>query len=83
MIFDRYKDTLVGSVPVQAVSGASKLPFRIEGTIDIAAIRSESSRRAALEAMGSVAPVLEAPVDSDQFTDRSVSAVCSHHAPAV
>ena len=39
VIFDYYKVTLAGSVPVQAVSEASKLPFRIEGTIDIAAIR--------------------------------------------
>ena len=40
VIFDHYNVTIVGSVLVQTVSGASKLPFRIEGTIDIAAIRS-------------------------------------------
>lgn len=47
VIFDHYKVTVVGSVPVQTASETTKLPFRIEGTVDIAAIRSESSRRAA------------------------------------
>ena len=71
VIFDRYKVTLVGAVPVQAVSGPSKLPFRIKGTIDIAAIRSEFARRAALEAMRSIVPL----------SDGSVAATApKHHA---
>ena len=41
VIFDHYKVTVVGSVPVQTASETTKLPFRIDGTIDIAAKRSE------------------------------------------
>jgi hypothetical protein len=51
VIYNRYSVTIVGSVPVQSASGETKLPFRIEGKIDIAAIRSAASRRAALETM--------------------------------
>jgi hypothetical protein len=51
VIFDHYKVTVVGAVPLQTASEISKLAFRIEGKIDIAAIRSAASRRAALEAM--------------------------------
>jgi hypothetical protein len=47
--------TIVGSVPVQSASGDTKLPFRIEGKIDIDAIRSEACRRAALETMRALA----------------------------
>jgi site-specific DNA recombinase len=54
--FNRYKVTLVGSVPVQTVLEITKMPFRIEGEINIAAIRSNSARRAAKEAMRSFAP---------------------------
>jgi hypothetical protein len=51
VIYNRYNVTIVGSVPVQSSSGETKLLFRIEGKIDIAAIRSAASRKAALEAM--------------------------------
>jgi hypothetical protein len=51
VIYNRYNVTIVGSVPVQSASGETKLPLRIEGTIDIVAIRSAASRKAALEAM--------------------------------
>jgi hypothetical protein len=54
VIYDRYNVTIVGAVPVRTESGESKLPFRIEGKIDIAAIRSNSCRRAALAAMRSI-----------------------------
>jgi hypothetical protein len=54
--YNRYSVTVVGSVPVQSASGGTKLPFRIEGKIDIAAIRSAASRKAALEAMRLLAP---------------------------
>ena len=80
VIFDHYKVTVVGSVPVQTASETIKLPFRIDGTIDIAAIRSKSSRRAAKDAMRSIAAVSDAPVDIGQFTLRAVSAECSRHA---
>jgi site-specific DNA recombinase len=53
VIHDRYNVTIVGSVPVRTESGESKLPFRIEGKIDIAPIRSNSCRKAALAAMRS------------------------------
>ena len=72
VIFDHYKVTIVGSVLVQTVSGASKLSFRIEGTIDIAAIRSESSRRAALEVMRSTASVSDVSVAAALLADQAL-----------
>jgi hypothetical protein len=39
VIYNRYNVSIVGCVPVQSSSGETKLPFRIEGKIDIAAIR--------------------------------------------
>jgi hypothetical protein len=51
VIYNRYEVTIVGSVHVPSAPAATKLPFRIEGTIDIKAIRSEAGRRAALDAM--------------------------------
>jgi hypothetical protein len=39
---------VVGSVPVQTTTGASKLPFRIQGTINIKKVRSEAQRKGAL-----------------------------------
>jgi site-specific DNA recombinase len=61
VIYDRYHVTIVGAAPVRTESGESKLPFRIEGKIDIAAIRSNSCRRAALAAMRSNASVSDMP----------------------
>jgi hypothetical protein len=49
VIYNRYHVTIVGSVPVQSASGETKLPFRIEGKIDIKAVRSKAGRKAALE----------------------------------
>jgi hypothetical protein len=40
VIYNRYKVTIAGSVPVQSASGDTKLPFRIEGEIDEKALRS-------------------------------------------
>src|SRR6516164_9674959 len=40
VIYDRYNVAIVGSVPVRTESRERKLSFRIEGKIDIAAIRS-------------------------------------------
>jgi hypothetical protein len=51
VIYNRYNVTVTGFVPVQSSSGETKLQFRIEGKIDIAAIRSAASRKAALETM--------------------------------
>jgi hypothetical protein len=48
--YNCYNVTIAASVPVQSALGESKLPFRIEGKIDIAARRSAASRRVALEA---------------------------------
>jgi hypothetical protein len=53
VIFNRYDVAIVGTIPVRTASGETKLPFRIEGKIDIAAIRTNSCRRAALAAMQS------------------------------
>jgi hypothetical protein len=49
VIYNRYDVTIVGFVPVQAASGDARLPFRIEGKIDIKAVRSQSCRKAALK----------------------------------
>jgi hypothetical protein len=49
VIYNRYDVTMVGSVPVQSASGDSKLPFRIEGKVDIQAVRSKAGRKAASE----------------------------------
>jgi site-specific DNA recombinase len=51
VIYNRYNVTIAGCVPLQSASGETKLPFRIEGKINIAAIRSAASRTAALKAM--------------------------------
>jgi hypothetical protein len=66
VIYERYNVAIVGSIPVRTESGESKLPFRIEGKIDIAAIRSGSCRRAALAAMRSTASASDRPVNEDQ-----------------
>jgi hypothetical protein len=57
VIYNRYKVTIVGSIPVQSTSGDTKLLFRIEGEIDKKAIRSrpreiraDDGRRRSLEA---------------------------------
>jgi site-specific DNA recombinase len=56
VISNRYNVAILGSVPIQSASGEIKLQFRIEGKIDIVAIRSAASRRAALLAMRTMAP---------------------------
>ena len=40
VIYNRYKVTIAGSIPVQSASGETKLPFRIEGEIDPKTVRS-------------------------------------------
>jgi hypothetical protein len=47
VIYDRYHVAIVGFIPLRTESGESKLTFQIEGKIDIVAIRSNASRRAA------------------------------------
>jgi hypothetical protein len=49
VIYDHYEVTVIGSVPVQTTTGASKLPFRIHGTVNIKKVRSEAQRKAALK----------------------------------
>jgi site-specific DNA recombinase len=48
VIYNRYKVTIAGSVPVQSASGETKLPFRIEGEIDEKAVRSGTYSREAV-----------------------------------
>jgi hypothetical protein len=48
VIYDHYDVTVTGSVPVQTTTGASKLPFRIQGIINIKKVRSDAQRKAAL-----------------------------------
>jgi hypothetical protein len=76
VIYNRYNVTIVGSVPVQSASGETKLPFRIEGKIDIAAIRSAASRKAALEGMRTLAPASAAEVESE---DQSLPPLLTGH----
>jgi hypothetical protein len=43
VIYNRYKITVAGSIPVQSASGETKLQFRIEGEIDRRAVRSRDA----------------------------------------
>jgi hypothetical protein len=49
VIFDHYKVTIVGSVPLASGSGASSIPFRIKGEINHVAVRKGLFAKAALE----------------------------------
>jgi len=53
VIYNRYHVAIIGSVPVQSASGETTLRFRIEGDIDIAAVRSNSCRNARIKALSS------------------------------
>jgi hypothetical protein len=66
VIFNRYDVAIVGSVPVRTPTGETGLPFRIEGKIDIATIRSASCRRGALAAMRADASVSELSIGEDE-----------------
>jgi hypothetical protein len=66
VIFDRYHVTIVGAIPVRTESGESKLPFRIQGKINIAPIRSDSCRKAALAVMQANTSVSDAPTNEDR-----------------
>jgi hypothetical protein len=65
--YNRYHVTIAGSIPVRAQSGETKLQFRIEGKIDIAVVRSNSSHKAALATMRSAAWVSDPPIPEDQL----------------
>jgi hypothetical protein len=43
VIYNRYKITIAGSVPVQSASGETRLQLRIEGEIDGKAVRSRAA----------------------------------------
>jgi site-specific DNA recombinase len=45
VIYNRYKVTITGSVPIQAASGENKLEFRIKGEIDKSAVRLNAADR--------------------------------------
>jgi site-specific DNA recombinase len=45
VIFNRYKVTITGSVPIQSASGETKLQFRIAGEIDKLAVRINAADR--------------------------------------
>jgi hypothetical protein len=66
LIYDRYHVTIAGSIPVRTESRETKLPFRIQGKIDIEAIRSSSSRRAASATMRSAVSVSDTSTTEDQ-----------------
>ena len=71
--YNRYHVTIAGFIPVRTETGENKLPFRIEGKIDIAAIRSNSCRKAALAAMSSLEPASAAHATSWSSAARSES----------
>jgi hypothetical protein len=50
VIYDGYKVTVSGSVPIQTASGATRLQFRIKGEIDRATVRRNAQRRVQQEA---------------------------------
>jgi site-specific DNA recombinase len=61
VIYNHYHVTVVGSVPVQSASGETKLRFRLEGEIDIKAVRSNANRKARivqLQSSPELAPAL-------------------------
>jgi hypothetical protein len=66
VIYRRYDVTIVGSVPVQSASGDTKLPFRIEGKIDIKAVRSKAGRTAALEQLRAKSDVAVVAAQADE-----------------
>jgi hypothetical protein len=72
VIYNRYNVTVVGSISVRTESGQTGLLFRIEGKIDIAAIRSNLCRKAALRAMRSTASVAEMSTAEDQSVSLSL-----------
>ncbi len=45
VIYDRYKVTITGSLPIQAASGETKLQFQIKGEIDKKAVRLQAGNR--------------------------------------
>jgi hypothetical protein len=47
VVYTGYHVAVIGSAPVRAIAGESKLPFRIEGTINIKKVRSEALSKAA------------------------------------
>ena len=61
VIYNRYHVAIVGSVPVQSASGETKLRFRMEGKIDIVALRSNASRKARIAQLQSSAGLPAAP----------------------
>jgi hypothetical protein len=65
VIFNRYDVAVAGSIPVPTPSGETGLPFRIKGKIDIAAIRSNSCRKAASAAMRSTSSVADMSTTED------------------
>jgi hypothetical protein len=76
VIYNRYEVAIVGSVPVPSAPAGTKLPFRIEGRIDIKAIRSEAGRRAALQAMKALAAdALLVPVDDQPVLTRFMATI--------
>jgi site-specific DNA recombinase len=62
VIYDHYNVTIIGSVPVQTMAGANKLRFRIEGSINIKKVRSQSLRKAALKLLKAAASEASSPV---------------------
>ena len=56
VIYNRYKVTIVGSVPVQSASGEIKLQFRIEDEIDRKAVRSRPRTKRAQDGRWKAAP---------------------------
>jgi hypothetical protein len=67
VIYNRYKVTVVGFVPVQTASGQAKLQFRIKGEIDQSAVRRRLFGKGAALPLAPVSgePVSVAVFDAD------------------
>jgi hypothetical protein len=45
VIYNRYKVTILGSIPIQSAVGETKVQFRIKGEIDAVAVHRNGQRR--------------------------------------
>jgi hypothetical protein len=81
VIYNRYKVTVVGSVPVQTASGQARLQFRIRAEIDKSAVRRRLfGKGAALP----LAPVPGEPVGALDPVGHALGfTVTSHHEATV
>jgi hypothetical protein len=77
VVYDHYDVAVIGAVPVHTIVGTAKLPFRIEGTINIKKVHSASLRKAALKLLAAEAASAGTPTvacASDPLSEGSAQA---------